>query len=155
MRQEVNHNPKSGASRSPKRWSRQRDGKAQEPRPGAIRPLNKRHEHALDCHTFRLVDVSSDLDGNVTKNSARSTMRLLPQMRSHMLDEPGPISVISFLFAFMLACNTKEIHNGLDTWFFQYLMKTSSTGALNARLSVEPTPLSNAQGEEMSVEDVP
>lgn len=81
--------------------------------------------------------------GNVTKKIAKSAERLQPQMRSHLFDSFGLISIISVLSVFRLACDINEIQEGAAIWLFHSFMKGSSTAALNTRICLKTTSLSN------------
>lgn len=56
-----------------------------------------------------------------------------------MFEAFDPISVISALSAFTLTCDSSAIHESVDTWLFDFIIKGSSAAALNARLRLKPT----------------
>lgn len=72
------------------------------------------------------MDKSSEFDGRVAKNFAKSEKRLQTQTRSHRFDAFDHIFVISFLSAIKLACDTNGIHERAVMWLFS----TSSFGKL-------------------------
>lgn len=91
-----------------------------------------------------MVEESSEYDETVPKNIAKWAKILQTQMRSHTSDAFDPIYVISFLSSFKFACAVSRIHGGAVMRFFPIFMKISSAAALNARLRLKPTSLSNA-----------
>lgn len=56
------------------------------------------------------------------------------QMRSNTCDLLEPPPVASFLYAFMLACDTYGIHERTAMWLFDFFIKGSSGAALHVRL---------------------
>lgn len=128
-----------GVSRSPKSLSFRRDAKAWDASPEIIRPGNKCHEHALNYRTYRSMFQSSEYNGSVVKNIAKWAERRQTQKRSEMFDAFNPISLISYISAFMQVCDTKEIHEVAAMWLFHFHMRGSCADALNSRLCLKPT----------------
>lgn len=78
------------------------------------------------------METSSEYDENGPKNFLNWAKTLQTQMRPHMCDTIDLVSVISFLFAFKLACHTKGNHDSVAIWFFHFFMKGSTGAERNA-----------------------
>lgn len=82
-------------------------------------------------------------DGSAAKNIAKWAKRLKTQVQYRMSDAFDPVPVIIFPFAFKLACDTHGSLEGAAQWLFYYFIKSSSAAALNTRLCLKQTSLSN------------
>lgn len=78
-----------------------------------------------------------EFDETVAKTIARWARRLLTQMRLDTFNASDPISVVSFLSTFRLACNPHGIHEEAAMCLFHDLTKGPSGTSLNARIVFE------------------
>lgn len=119
--------------------SRRRDANARDISSEYIWIVNKSFEWAPDYRPYVLVAESSEHNRRVSKITARWASRPQSQMRSRTLDAFNPISVINFLSSFNLECDINGMNDGAVMWLFHFLLKASSTAALNARFCFKPT----------------
>lgn len=116
---------------SPKRSSFFRNAKDRDPSLEVIRPIRKRYEQAIDHRNYCLVNKSSEHDGIVERNIAKSAKWLKTQIRSHTFHVLNPISVIIFQSTFTFACSTNRIHAEAGMCLFYFFLKSSSAAILN------------------------
>lgn len=128
--------PRSGSDSDSSRGRRRKDRRSKEDLPKTIRPVNNRFRDALDFRTYRLVDTSPKYDDRVAKRVAKWAKRLQVQMKTNIFDSFDPISIISFLSAFKLACDTNGVHEGAAMWLLHFFMKKPAAAALNSRISL-------------------
>ena len=102
--------------------------------PTLIRPVNLLFRKALDYRTYRLSDRSQHYDRVVAKKVAKMAKMMEVQLRSHFFDATDPISILAFLPQFKTACDTNGVHEGAETWLFQFFIKSPAKAALVARI---------------------
>lgn len=93
----------------PKRTRHRRDNE----KPVAQRVNDRFWKAFLDYRTTLLADKSSHYNDEVARNVSRWTKRFQIQIKLHGFDLFEPISIISFLSAFRLACDINRV-NGVE-----------------------------------------
>lgn len=58
-------------------------------------------------------------------------------MKSQLIDPMSSISVIGFLHAFKMACDTNSVDKGAPVWLVSLFIKETASAALKTRLSLE------------------
>lgn len=76
----------------------------------AIRPVNDRLREAKDYRTFYLADNSYHYANETAISVGIRVERFQVQVESQKFDWLDQISIISFLLAFNMACETSEIY---------------------------------------------
>lgn len=101
-----------------------------------FRPVNDCVGEVLDCRTYGLAKNLSHYDDKVAKSIASWAKLQQIQMRLQISDSLCPISVISFLSTFFLACDTKNVHNVAALWWWHYFTKRPATDSLTDRTAL-------------------
>lgn len=94
---------------------------------------------AVDYRTFRLVDTSTKYNRTVSKYIFKMSKRMTTQKKPHTFNLFDPFSIIDFLQAFKLVCNTNGVHEGAAIRLFHLFMNKIPSAVLNARLSADST----------------
>lgn len=96
-----------------------------------IESVNTYFWKALDYHIYRLF-VRSQYYNDLAGRIVRMVRRLEVQLNSHVFSSSDPISILSLLPAFQMACNTNRIHDGDLMWLFRLFMKKPVGASLNS-----------------------
>lgn len=77
-----------------------------------IHSVSDGFQEALDYRTYLLADKSSNYDDEVVISVPNWTKRLQVQMKFQVFDSFNLISIIIFVLASKLVCNTNGVHEG-------------------------------------------
>lgn len=80
-----------------------------------------------------LADQSQHYDDDLARHIAKMAKRLEVQLKLQMFDGSNPITILSFLLAFQMACDTNITHAGVSMWLFPSFVKKPACAALSAR----------------------
>lgn len=99
-----------------------------------LKPLNTYYTEALDFLTYRLRLQSQKYNGHISEKMDKWARRMNVQMKSACFRPSDPISVLSFLHNFKMACDSNGIHEGAAMWLFQYFIKEPAKAPLMHRV---------------------
>lgn len=94
---------------------------------------NDRFWGALDYRMYRLADKLSWYDEEAVRSEDKWAKRLQVQVKWRVLDFFDPISIVSFLSSFKLACATDSVHEGAAVQFLSFFVKHPAAAALNTQ----------------------
>lgn len=84
-----------------------------------------RHRQSFNCFTDRSQHYEDDVAWQITKMTKRPEV----QLKLLKFDEFDLMTILSFISAFQMACDTNFIHEGADRWLFHFLIKNPAGAA--------------------------
>lgn len=86
-----------------------------------IQLIKNRFEEELNYRTYCLSDKSSNYVVEVPQSVDKWAKSLQVQMKMQIFDSFDPVSILSFLSAFKLACDTSGVNEGAALWLIGFL----------------------------------
>lgn len=89
---------------------------------------------AIGYHPYRLANRSPRYVNTVSGYAAKLVMKAMWHMKAHVFNSKNPISIISSIAKFYLACDTNKIYEGAAMWVLPHFVEETSANALNSRI---------------------
>lgn len=82
---------------------------------------------AMNYHSYWLTNRSWNYDGKVAKHVAKWASGFRSIKKSQLFDPMDTISVMGFLHAFNMDCDTNQVHEGAAMWLDPLLYEKDSS----------------------------